>query len=207
LKTIAITSRIVLDDKTLELRDALDIRWTELFSTLGYAQLTLPSALVNVEEYLSRFGVSGVILSGGNSLASCGGGELGARRDRFEAKVLEAAIDMGIPVLGVCRGAQFVSEYFGGKGAPVAGHVRTSHNVNVVNSRFGVKGGYKNSFHDFGIIDSGTLVACAKSDDGQIEAVEHPDMPIVGIMWHPERNNPFDDLDIEFINNFFAQKA
>ncbi len=50
-----------------------------------------------------------------------------------------------------------------------------------------------NSFHDWGVArgDVGpTLRVLATVADGTVEAVAHPTLPQVGIMWHPERPDP-----------------
>jgi putative glutamine amidotransferase len=55
-----------------------------------------------------------------------------------------------------------------------------------------------NSFHDWGLAserDVGpTLSVLATAPDGSVEAVVHPELHQVGIMWHPERA-PSDDAD------------
>jgi len=38
------------------------------------------------------------------------------------------------------------------------------------------------------VADPGTLGVCARSEDGLIEAVEHPTGPFcLGVQWHPEK--------------------
>ena len=57
-----------------------------------------------------------------------------------------------------------------------------------------------NSFHRYGAYNTnGNLNITAKSSDGVIMALEHNKLNIYGIMWHPERENPFSINDINMI--------
>ncbi|MEP2654070.1 MAG: NTP transferase domain-containing protein [Paraglaciecola sp.] len=47
-------------------------------------------------------------------------------RDKCESLLLQHAIDTDLPVLGVCRGMQFISHYFGSTLLPCEGHVTES---------------------------------------------------------------------------------
>ena len=52
----------------------------------------------------------------------------------------------------------------------------------------GVQGREVNSYHAYGILSAGDeLRPLAEAPDESIEAFEHKRYPIVGIMWHPER--------------------
>jgi putative glutamine amidotransferase len=46
------------------------------------------------------------------------------------------------------------------------------------------------SYHDWGVRPDAVgpeLVVTAYAEDGTVEGVRHADLPIVGVMWHPER--------------------
>lgn len=202
MKKIALTPRLVYEECTHEIREALDIRWGKLLCKLGFLPVVVPTSITDFDDYIDRLGLGGIILSGGNSLSCVSDDTLSIRRDAFERFVLEAASAKEIPVLGVCRGAQFIADYFGGSVERIDGHVGTMHFVEVANSRFGLQSGMQNSFHDFAIIDAGELTPCAFSEDGAIEAVEHPRYKILGIMWHPERGMGINDLNL--VKNFFG---
>ena len=79
-------------------------------------------------------------------------------------------------------------------------HVASKHNVRFEKSRFdNILSGIisVNSFHKLGITAQtlgSDLQILATSDDYVIEAF-HNQHPIVGIMWHPERNKVFADMD------------
>ena len=44
----------------------------------------------------------------------------------------------------------------------------------------------------------------ARASDGLVEAVEHNSLPILGQMWHPERENPFDIKQARFLKKFLG---
>ena len=47
------------------------------------------------------------------------------------------------------------------------------------------------------------LIVFAKSFDGNIKGIFSKKKKIVGIMWHPERNNPFKSYDINLFKKYF----
>jgi len=75
---------------------------------------------------------------------------------------------------------------------------------------FGRKLGKKakvNSFHNYGITKkdlSKSLEAIASTEQGVIEAVYHPNLPILGLEWHPERLSPDDKINDLIIDSFLA---
>lgn len=156
--------------------------------------------------------IDGLILSGGADIdpAQYGAqrdehlGTVEPDRDEWELKLFHAARARGIPILGICRGAQLTNVALGGtlhqhvEAEDGSGHpmwdadVRQSaHDVTVkqgtllagvVASTIGV-----NSLHHQTIDRLGEgLVASAHAPDGVIEAVELPGEPILAVQWHPE---------------------
>jgi putative glutamine amidotransferase len=125
-------------------------------------------------------------------------------RDDAELAVLRAALACGLPVLGVCRGVQLLTVHFGGalhQHLPDAlGHDTHCPGGEMGTHRVRFAGGTAlhdiygasqvvNSFHHQGIADTGALVACGWAEDGLVEAVRHPGLPLVlGVQWHPEKN-------------------
>jgi putative glutamine amidotransferase len=147
-----------------------------------------------------------VILTGGNDIVLDGRGVIiesgnnsAIERDAQEYKIIDYCISNSIPILGVCRGMQILNYYFGGslKSVDKKNHVATRHKITILNKSFeGVFGKTKivNSFHNFGISNeslSDDLRVLAVSNDSFVEALYHTDHPIVGVMWHPERDNEF----------------
>ena len=138
--------------------------------------------------------------------------QLGAtdkERDRTELLLTEWALAEGMPILGVCRGAQVINVACGGtlyqdlhsQRPDFAKHdyfppnyerFRISHSIQIeADSRLAHALGSVhevNSMHHQGIEQLGKgLRAVAVTDDGLVEAVEVPELPfVVGVQWHPE---------------------
>jgi len=195
-KLIAITQRVECIEAIDERRDALSQEWTELAERCGFIPLILPNRLTATQELLAAMPVEGILLTGGNDLASYGGDA--PERDEVERYLIQTAIERQIPLLGVCRGMQMLLDYFGMPLRRVEGHVRVEHQLD--------RGEIVNSFHGWGATECRTpLTPLAWSSDGVLEAAAHRECPwIRGIMWHPERYHPPRPQDIERIKEVFA---
>lgn len=151
-----------------------------------------------------------------DGLVLCGGGDVDPKyykqpidgsmdidnaRDEAEFALFKAYIDAGKPVFGICRGFQLINIYFGGslyQDIPEANlHTRikdvdSAHKVtadedSVVGKLYG-KEFSVNSSHHQALKDLGKgLKATAYWQDKYVEAVEHTELPILGVQWHPER--------------------
>jgi len=117
--------------------------------------------------------------------------------------LIELALSERIPILGVCRGMQMINIHFGGKLIPIQNHVKTEHELYPLSVGVGL--GLKksvNSYHTF-TIQREELAQCLKpialDSEGNVEAFAHTAKPIFGIMWHPEREKPFDPSDMNLI--------
>ncbi len=125
-------------------------------------------------------------------------------RDAFEIELVRAAVAMGRPLLGICRGAQLLNVALGGTltddlavgageshaflGYPAA---HRSHAVELVrDSELAELFGSSlmvNSYHHQCIDRLGDgLRVTGRAPDGVIEAVELPDADVIGVQWHPE---------------------
>ena len=107
--------------------------------------------------------------------------------------VLEAAIERGMPVLGVCLGLQAIGEVLGATvtHAPRQMHGKTS---SIEHDATGVFAGVPSPltatrYHSL-CLDPATipevLRVTARSDDGVVQGVSHRDRPVHGVQFHPE---------------------
>ncbi|NYJ30442.1 gamma-glutamyl-gamma-aminobutyrate hydrolase family protein [Galbitalea soli] len=163
-------------------------------------------------------GLDGLILTGGKDVDPARYGQEPhpttdaprLDRDAWEDALITAAIDRGLPFLGICRGAQLLNVALGG--------TLIQHLPDAVGStRYNLGGGTFNEVAVAvepgttlaGMIGSGVdakvyhhqaidrladgLTVTARSDDGVIEAVELPGVPFgVAVQWHPEETS--DDI-------------
>ncbi len=136
-------------------------------------------------------------------------GELCPEKDHMEGLLLEKALQFNKPVLGICRGLQFLNAYLGGslyqdiptqlEGAGAHSQLppygRPSHPVEVFcgTPLFGwlkCDSIQVNSLHHQGVKKLAALLKpAAQSPDGLVEAAFMPEMRFVwGVQWHPEYN-------------------
>jgi len=193
--------------------------------TLGLAYLRaielaggLPVVLppLGAEAIPSLLGrLDGVCLSGGPDLHPGGyhrdpHPELGPGwpwLDQFEIELAPAADSRGLPVLGICRGAQAINVVRGGtlhqhlpdvtdgsidhrQTAPAR---RSTHEVMMQGGSalarvLGGETAAVNSFHHQAVDDLGDgLLAVGHAPDGVVEAIEASDHPhLRGVQWHAE---------------------
>ena len=120
--------------------------------------------------------------------------------DRFELELARAADAAGLPLLGVCRGAQALNVARGGTlHQHIDGHRQTelaclpTHSVRIAaaSRTAHLLGGHSaevNSFHHQAVDTLGEgLVATAWAPDGTIEGIEDPGHPfLLAVQWHAE---------------------
>lgn len=144
-------------------------------------------------------------LYGEGALPECG--EPCLERDAMETELLGIALDSGKPILGICRGLQFLNVHLGGtlyQDIPTQmrsdithrqekPYDKPSHSVRVVagtplHSLIDADEISVNSLHHQGIKEiAPPLAPMAQSPDGLVEAAYMPEVRFVmGVQWHPE---------------------
>lgn len=186
--------RSIRDPSTGELRDSLSRDWTVYLDGLGVTAVPVSNGLEAPSARLSAIDPDVLLLTNGE--------DIGAHppRDRTERALVEAAIEAGVPIIGVCRGHQFLNQHFGGNVVELTDELSADHNhdgkpheIDTLDSprtadlpdRFAV-----NSYHDFGVTTGHVappLKPFAMSDDGVVEGLYHPELSVISIQWHPER--------------------
>lgn len=199
MKKLAISQRVDEHEDYAERRDGLDQRWYELADELGCAPLPLPNIDPGkVAAHLQLIAPDAIVLSGGNAVPE---------RDAFESALLDWALARKVPVLGICHGMQFVNEYFGGSCSEVSAHVAQRHQVTFVGELADVGSLEVNSYHNFGIAAADVaacFAAAAIADDGTVEAIAHTEEAVAALMWHPERESPFSEVDLQLFRKYLA---
>lgn len=212
---VAISQRVDVIRDYGERRDALDQAWYELLGQLGALALPVPNAPDCLDAWLEATKPQAIVLSGGNDPAGTPGAtQVAPERDETERRLLDYARANELPVLGVCRGAQYMNLYCGGRLRRVDGHVAQRHAVRIeAGALLPALAGLAevNSFHNaaIGPDDLGrNLQTAATADDGTIEAFVHTTLPWVGILWHPEREPaPHVAQDLNLIRQHFGLSA
>jgi len=198
---LGLTQRVIVEPNHGERRDSLDQRWQQFLATARIAAVALPNDPALATQLAVQTRVAGILLTGGDDLVQYGG--TAPERDATERALLAFARSRKIPLLGVCRGMQAIQHAFGVRLHSSDGHVATLHQIVADGVARTV-----NSFHC--LMTTSTvpeLTAWAKASDGAIEAIRHKSECISGIMWHPERNAPFDPLDIAYFRSFFGART
>lgn len=134
--------------------------------------------------------------------------QVSAAQDSGDTAVLTAALERELPVLGVCRGMQSLNIALGGDlvqhlEETTVGHRDTTHRItvteddSVVERVMGARTWDGKSIHHQVVGRPGDgLRVTARSDDGNIEAIEHDTCPWVGVQWHPELKCDTDDVQV-----------
>ncbi|MDC1139762.1 gamma-glutamyl-gamma-aminobutyrate hydrolase family protein [Candidatus Pelagibacter sp.] len=198
IKKIFISQRLDEVGKFNEKRNNLDVRFLEIFEKLNMIPILIPNNTTLSKKIIKNVKVSGIILSpGGDAL----------KKDiRYDTEILllNYAKKNDIPLLGICRGAQAINIYFGGKIKVIQNHVRKKH---ILKSDLTNKKNIKtNCYHDYGIKShylAKNLQVLGTSSDNSIELFKHKSKKIMGMMWHPERFKKLREFELKIFKGFF----
>ena len=181
--------------------------------------LPLREVLAGLDGLLLTGAVSNIEPHHYSDESSYEGNLLDPRRDATNLPLIPLAIEMGVPVLAICRGFQEVNVAFGGtlyqkvheqpgfmdhrenKDDPLDAQYGPAHDIALVPGGLlaGLAGDTRatvNSLHGQGVRRLGEgLVVEAQAPDGLVEAFRH-DGPafMLAVQWHPEwkvRENAF----------------
>ena len=170
-------------------------------------------------NYLRQTGASVVTLRAGFDLSQ-------VSREKYDLVVLSpgpgrpvdfamqeligVALAAELPLFGVCLGLQGIVEYFGGELASLATPMHgKSSDITNYGGRLLEKlpasfraGRYHSLFAQLGEVPEQLEVTAASLDDGCVMAVEHRELPIAAVQFHPESIMSLDDgLGLQLITN------
>ena len=187
--------KLLISEREEESSDSLEREYLSFFMKHGFDVIPVPNNTKNLESLLPM----------ADRIVLTGGGNVGEQkiRDEVEKKMLDFSQENNIPILGICRGFQFINSYFGGELQHIEKHVGITH-VIAINDLFENMNIVVNSYHDYGIKHLGKgLNVFATSIDGIIEGIYNDN--IIAVQWHPERDNDIsfylDDQIIELFKS------
>lgn len=194
--------------------------------------LPLTSEKATIDQLLDT--VDGIIMTGGHDVSPDIYGEekledlvvCNEARDSMEKELLKQALEKDIPILGICRGIQFINAFLGGTLYQDLGKQHPSetehhqkppydvpvHKVKLISDSklYGLLRKdviSVNSYHHQAVKDvADELKVMAVSEDGLVEAVELPEKRFVwAVQWHPEFSYKTDEnskmIFGEFVNH------
>jgi gamma-glutamyl-gamma-aminobutyrate hydrolase PuuD len=210
--------------------DLLENSYIRYLEENGINVVPIPNVTNNVNHYVDDHPkVKAVILSGGNDISPSeygkkpvGGMSVSQERDRVERKLLECAIRKRMPVLGICRGMQFINVFFGGglelnlKSIKEVGesHVNCKHFIDIIEKKaepfFQKKRVEVNSFHDQAVtlenLSTQLKPFAVSLDSKVVEGLFHPQYPIAGVQFHPERGGA-EEFNALILKAFIERKG
>jgi putative glutamine amidotransferase len=195
------------------------------------------SKLTNSMAILQLSQCNGLILTGGEDVYPGRYGqesdtsrctEMNPSRDSLEIALIEKALRLKMPVLGICRGHQLLNVYFGGTlvvdipediGKKVVhqcdDYLICNHEVNVRKKTVLAsitqceKGLVTTNHHQAVSRLAPDLIANAYSDDKLVEGIEwrNPEGKpfLLGVQWHPERMEQSNPLSTAIAQMFIEQ--
>jgi len=190
-KRIALSLRIIESKDYYEKRDALSHDWPFILEKLNFIPIYVPNNLLDLKAFLKELKIDGIILSGGDNMGD------NSERDHTENELIDFGLSSQIPIFGVCRGMQVLNKRFGGFHTESNGkkHLAKNHPVTLIepfssllgNNTINVNSYHRNTIHENSL--GNDLKPFAKfEDDNSVEGFYHIDLPIMGVMWHPERD-------------------
>lgn len=165
---------------------------------------------LNASSPIPPRGLDGIVIGGGTDLDPAlysgmddGKAPRDARRDAFEKRTIETALDKGLPLLGICRGAQLLNVVLGGnlyqdvrpmrretsnRRTPLPRKTAMVEHGSRLHAMLEATRLKVNSLHHQAVDRLGDgLRAVARDLDNLVQGIERVgDGFVVGVQWHPE---------------------
>ncbi len=187
--------------------------------------------IASVENKLSLDGFAGLLLMGGSDVNPARFGAQPApetdvpddQRDEVELALIHEAIQLDLPIFGICRGLQILNVFHGGTlvqhiadtvrhDPEIADHSEPAHDVTFVPKSklaeiVGAHTWQVNSRHHQAILKLGeNLHISARDDvDSTIEGIErHDKRYVLAVQWHPEDQTTKYPAQLRLFESFAA---
>lgn len=195
MKFVLLTQREITD-KYGEKTDVMESSYIRYFTELGYVPLAVSNFIKNTDIFFEKSDISAVVLTGGGSLPTKYydkdyGYDIQKNRDLKETELIKLCLKNNVPLLGICRGMQFINGYFGGKVLQLSGlkEERPTGKDHIV--CFKEQTLIVNNYHNDGIYKhdlSPKLISVYEDTvNGTVESFISQKYRILGVQWHPER--------------------
>ncbi len=203
MKKIGISLRVQNIQPYNEKRDSISQDWMIFLQKLNLMPILIPNNIDNIGNYISELKLDGIILSGGDNIGDF------PERDVTEKNIIEIAEKSSIPIIGICRGMQVINNFFGGKLTKKDDEEHINNNHGIVlsddfqfsNTNSIIVNSYHNNIIEFDDLGKNLIPFAKHENDNTIEGFRHIKLPIIGVMWHPERKQ--DENSIKLFKEIF----
>lgn len=202
--------------------DVLENDYVKYFHSKNITLLPISNAEQNPKQFINRFNVTHIVLSGGNNITPSLYGNKDEQmegtslvRDELEVSIIKVALELDIPIFGICRGMQLLNVFFGGtlhqltkekiNHPPAVPHgIVSNRNILEENKVF-----QTNSYHNQAVLKGGMakdleIVAHAENTE-IVEMLTHKMYKVAGVQWHPEREGSCSTLDSHLLDQFISK--
>lgn len=178
--------------------DFIDHYWINFFESRKFSFVQIPNSIKLCNNILkNEKKIDLIILSGGNDLFVKD--KKINIRSKVEMNLIKFGLKKKIPILGICRGMQILNFFFKGGIDKIKGHMKVKSKVYFKKNFFDKKMLNVRCFHNYGIkIESlsKSFEIFAVDKNQNIEMMKHKKKSIYGVMWHPEREMNYNNLNI-----------
>ena len=198
-KIALVTMRVDHLQKIGETRECLDQRLLSFLLRCDLIPICCPSSISIASHLLHYLSPSILVLSGGNDIGSC------PERDCLESYLYDFFSKRSLPILGICRGCQFIYTYNGGSLHTVSNYVKRSvliypHSQSSVENTLFHRHSYFTQAIPLASMPN-NLIPTSLTEGDLVMSLREISKPIYGLMWHPEREPTFYARDIIFVRS------
>ena len=191
------TNAVDYDEK----RDSIARQWYRYMKeTMPNANwILLPNIENDIENYIRNWNINAFILTGGENIS------VSKERDNTEKLIFQYSQAHTLPILGVCRGFQAIFKWLGGEieeqnSSFSSFHVATRHQIIINKEIKEVNSYHSNTLNEKSKPEILEVIGRCKGDN-TIEAYQGNG--ILGLMWHPEREEKLSKWEAKMIKKLF----